>query len=131
MSKNRPLELLERGARIDPELVDERPARVLVGLQGLRLPARPVQRRHQVAAQTLAQRVLGDERLELPDQLVVAPEGEVGVDAELDRRQLHLLQPGDCGLGEALVGEVRQRRGPSTARARRGAAPPRRPRGRA
>ena len=87
-------------------------ARILVGVQGLRLPARPVQRRHQIPPQTLAERVLGDQCLELSDQLVVAPEREVGVDPQLDRCQPDLLEPGDRRLGEALVGEVRERRAP-------------------
>ncbi len=112
LPKDRPLQLLERRARIDPELVDEGPARILVGVQGLRLPTRPVQRRHQIPPQALAERVLGDERLELSDQLVVAPECEVGVDPELDCCQPDLLEPGDGRLGEALVGEVRERRAP-------------------
>ena len=110
LPKDRPLQLLERRARIDPELVDEGPARILVGVQGLRLPTRPVQRRHQIPPQAFAERVLGDECLELPDQLVVAPEREVGVDPELDCCQPDLLEPGDRRLGEALVGEVRERR---------------------
>ena len=54
--------------------------------------------------------MLGDERLELADELVVAPEREVRVDPELDRRQPDLLEPGDRRLGEALVGEVGERR---------------------
>ena len=82
--KDRPLQLLERRARIDPELVDEGLARVLVGVQRLCLPAGPVQRRHQIPPEPLAERVLGDQCLELSDQLVVAPEREVGVDPELD-----------------------------------------------
>ncbi len=110
LPKDRPLQLLERRARLDPELVDEGPARILVGVQGLRLPTRPVQRGHQTPPQALAERVLGDERLELSDQLVVAPECEVGVDPELHRCQPDLLEPGDRRLGEALVGEVRERR---------------------
>ena len=112
LPKDRPLQLLERRTRLDPELVDEGSARILVRVQGLRLPARPVQRRHQIPPQTFAERVLGDECLELADQLVVAPEREVGVDPELDRCQPDLLEPGDRRLGEALVGEVRERRAP-------------------
>ena len=46
LPQNRALELLERRAQVDPELVDEGSARILVDVQGLRLPTRPVQRRH-------------------------------------------------------------------------------------
>ena len=68
--EDRPLELLKRRARVDSEPVDERPARVLVRLERLGLPAAPVQRRHQLAPESLAERFLRDERLELSDQLV-------------------------------------------------------------
>ena len=112
LAKDRPLELLKRRARLDSELVDERPARVLIDGEGLGLPARPVQRGHQTHPQVLAERVLGDECLELCDQLVVAPEREVGIDSQLDRRQPDLLEPGDRGLREVLVGKVRERRAP-------------------
>ncbi len=40
----------------------------------------------------------------------MTPEREVGVDPELDCSQPDLLEPGDRRLGEALVGEVRERR---------------------
>ena len=41
LAEHRPLELLERGARLDPELLDEHLAGVAVGLERLRLPAAP------------------------------------------------------------------------------------------
>ena len=50
--------------------------------------------------------------LQLCDQLVVAPEREVGLDPQLDRRQPDLLQTSDRRLGEALVGEVGERGAP-------------------
>ena len=73
------------------------------------LPAAAVEREHQLAAQALAKGVLGNERLELGHQLVIATDRQVGVDAILDRRQTKLLQPGDLALRERLVPEVRQR----------------------
>ena len=54
--------------------------------------------------------MLRDECLELGDELVVAPQREVGVDAELGRREPDLVESGDRRLGEALVPEVRERR---------------------
>ena len=56
-------------------------ARRLVGLERLGLAAAAVQREHQLAAQVLAQRVLSHQRLELADELGVAAEREVGLDA--------------------------------------------------
>ena len=108
--EDRPLQLLERRARIYPELVHECPTRILVGVQRLRLPARPVERGHHRPPQALAKRVLDDQCLELSNQLVVAPERKVGVDPELYCREPDLVEPADGRLGEALVGEVRERR---------------------
>ena len=54
--------------------------------------------------------MLAHERVELADQLVLAPEREIGVDPNLQPRQTRLLQAGDLGLSERLVGEVSQRR---------------------
>ena len=56
--------------------------------------------------------MLSDECLELSNQLVVAPECQVGVDPKLDCCQPDLFESGDGRLGEALVGEVRKRRAP-------------------
>ena len=99
----------ERGAGLDAEPVDEGRACRLVRLERLGLPARPVQGEHQLGTEVLAERVQADERLELADQLRVASVREIELDPLLDARQAKLLQTGDLGLGEALVGEVRQR----------------------
>ena len=56
--------------------------------------------------------MLGDEALELADQLGPGAEGQVGLDPLLQADQPQLLQPGDLGLGERLVAEVGQRRPP-------------------
>jgi hypothetical protein len=58
-------------------------ARGLVGLERLRLPARAIERQHQLPAQPLAQRLLGDQRLQLADQLAVAAAGQIGLDPVL------------------------------------------------
>jgi hypothetical protein len=57
-------EALKSRARIDPKLVDEECACVPKGLQSVRLPSRAVQREHQLGAQPLAQRMVGDQALE-------------------------------------------------------------------
>ena len=66
------VQLLKLGARLDPELVDERAARVAERLQRLRLPAAAVEREHPERADPLAQRCQRGERLELADR----PRGE-------------------------------------------------------
>jgi hypothetical protein len=110
-----PLQLLQGRARLDAQIVDERAARLAVGLQRLRLPTGPVQRRHQGAAQALPERMLCDERLELPDDVPVTAQGEVGIDPHLDGHEPDLLQPRDARPGEALVRDVGQRRAPPQA----------------
>ena len=81
------MQLAEGRARLDPELVHQRAAGVLVGLERLGLPAGAIEREHQLRAQPLAQRILGDERLQLADELGVAAGLEVGVDALLEHGQ--------------------------------------------
>ena len=58
--------------RIDPELLVESLACALVRLERLGLPARPVQREHQLAVKPLPQGMLSDEALELRDEARVA-----------------------------------------------------------
>ena len=91
---------MQRPAGLDPELLDQRPARVAVDVERLGLATRAVEREHELAAQALAQRVLGDQRLELADELGVAAERELGVDALLERRHAQLLEARDLRLGE-------------------------------
>ena len=78
-------ELAEALARLDAELVDERAPCVLVGLQRVRLAVAAEQREHQLGAQTLAVRVLGDQRRQAADHVGVAPQREVGLDLLLER----------------------------------------------
>ena len=49
----RPLELAQPLARLDPQLLDQCPAGVLVGLQRVRLAVRAVEREHQLRAEPL------------------------------------------------------------------------------
>ena len=78
-------------------------------MQRVSLPAAAVEREHQLAAQPLAEHVLGDQRLELRHQLVMAAERQVGVDAILERREPQLLQPGDLALRVRLAAEIGER----------------------
>ena len=74
------LKLAQLWTRLDAEFVDETGAGSLIHVQSLRLPARTVQRHHELAQEALPQRVLGDEPLELADDVAVATELEIGVD---------------------------------------------------
>ena len=96
------------GARLHPDLLDERRARGAVRVQRLGLAPGVVQREHSLRVQALAQRVRRHQRLELPDQLAVPTGLEVGVDRHLRRAQPQLLQPADRGGGERLVRQIGQ-----------------------
>ena len=61
------LDLLEGSTRLEPELVAQHHAGVLVGAERLCLPPLPVERNHQLAAEPFAQRLRCDQLLELPD----------------------------------------------------------------
>ena len=105
MGEDRLLQLPERRRGLEAELLVENLPRRAIRLEGLRLAAAAVQRQHQLATQTLAQRMLCHERLELADQLGVPSAGEVGVDAVLEQCQSQLLEPADLPLRERLEGE--------------------------
>ena len=81
-------------------------ARVPVGGERLGLPARAVQREHELAAQALPQRMLGDEGLELADHVLGPAERDVGVDPVRDAGEPEVLETGDLGLGEELASHV-------------------------
>jgi hypothetical protein len=99
--EHRLLQLLQLRSRLDAQLVHERPAGVLVDVQRVGLAARAVEREHELAAQALAQRIPGDERLELADEVCIPPCLEVRLDALLERRQSLGLQVGDAGWANA------------------------------
>ena len=67
LPEDRAVERLKLGSRLDPELVDQCPARVVERSERLGLPGALVEREHQVAAQLFAQRVRPDEGLDLRD----------------------------------------------------------------
>ena len=52
--------------------------------------------------------MLGDERLEVADELVMESELEVGFDPLLLGREMELVQPCDLRLGEVRVSKLRQ-----------------------
>ena len=110
LSQDRLLELSERTPGLDPQLVDECVPAVSVRRERLGLPARAVEREHQLLARPLSERMLGDEGLELTDELAVPPGGEVCVDPLLEAAQVELVQSGDLALGEVRIGELGQGR---------------------
>ena len=110
MAEHRSLELLQGRPRLDAKLLDQRRPRRLVGGQRLRLPPRPVEGEHQLAAEPFPQRVLGDQALELGDELRTLAALEIGVDPPLLRRETELLEPRGLFAREGLKCEIGERR---------------------
>jgi hypothetical protein len=109
LAQDRVVQGAQLGRRLDADLVDQRPAGLAIGLQRLGLAAGPVEREHPLRVQALAQRVLHQQRVDLGDDPVVAPGGELGVDGELGGGQPQLLEAPDLGARERLVRHVDQR----------------------
>ena len=84
-------------------------ARLPVGLERLGLAPAAVERQQPLRVNALAQRVLGQQRLDLADDLLVAARGQVGVDRQLGGGQAQLLEPADLRARERLVGDVGER----------------------
>ena len=86
-----PLELRERppGSRPSSSTSDLAPP---VGGERVRLAPGAIEREHQLAAKALAQRLRGDQRLELADEVGVAPERELGLDPLLEGAPAELLE---------------------------------------
>ena len=97
LAQDRALELLQRRARLDPELLDEQPAALPVARERLGLAAAAVEREHQLAAQLLAQRLLVDERLSSATSALVLAELELGLDPRLERVEPELREPAAAG----------------------------------
>ena len=103
------LEGAELRRRLEPELVERR-ARVAVGVERVCLPAGAVQGEHQLAAEPLAMRMRGDERLELAHEGGVPPVLEIGVDPRFEGGEPALVEPRRLRPRERRVRDVRERR---------------------
>ncbi|HEY7692075.1 MAG TPA: cupin domain-containing protein [Gaiellaceae bacterium] len=109
LAENGAFELAQLRRRLDPELVERRPRR-LVGVQRLFLATGAVEREHLLPPKGLAERMLGDQSLQPAQQGVVTTERELGVAEQLDGVQPPLLQPFPPALRQRLGGEIRERR---------------------
>ncbi len=104
------LQALQLGPGFDTQLFDELGARRLIRVKGLCLAAGAVKGENLLAAERLAKRMLGDERLELAHDVTVPAELEIGLDPFLESVDSKLLETADLRLGELLEGELRERR---------------------
>ncbi len=108
LHEDRHLDVAQLPTRLDAQVLDEGVARGLVRGQRVRLPTRTVERDHQLSPESLPVRVACDEGLELGD-VDVAAEGELGIDAVLDRRDACLLEARHLADRESLACEVGER----------------------
>src|SRR5262249_41669151 len=106
LAEDRALELAQLAARLDPEPIDERATRGLVGLERLRLPARAVEHEHQLPAQVLTQRIGSHQALELTRELEATAQPDLAVAPPLARPRAQLLDPRDLRRRDPLVGET-------------------------
>ena len=124
--EHRQLKLAQLRARFDGQLLDQQRPPLLVGLERVRLATATVEGDHQLPAEPLAHRMLGDELLELGAHDGVTPERELGIDPVLDglypeRLEAARLQPRErlglqVGQGPAApqrLGFPQQSRGPA------------------
>ena len=103
------LEPFERRPGLERELVGEETAALLVHLQRVGLPARAVEREHQLAAQALAERIRRHQPLQLRDELRVSAKLELRVDALLKRAEAQPLETIGLGAREVLIAKVGKR----------------------
>ena len=85
LPQDRLMQLPQLGAGLHADRLHESRARVPIGRQRFRLPARAIQREHLLRPQSLAQRLIGDQRPELAEHLAVATRDQVGLDRQLSR----------------------------------------------
>ena len=125
LPQDRQLELLQRLARVDTELVGEPLPRPGVGCQRVSLPVTPIEGGHQLAPEPLAHRVLEHRPIQLRHQSGVLAQREPYVVGVLLCHQAQLVEPDRLRLGEGRTPDVGQ--GGSAPQAERLLAASRRP----
>ena len=93
LAQDGPLERPQRLARVESETLGEERPRSTVGRDRFGLTLRVVERQHQLAPQAFAQRLLGDETLQLGDERRVTAERQLRVDPILQGEEPQLVQP--------------------------------------
>jgi hypothetical protein len=81
------MQLLECGAGLDPELVNELLPRAPERVKCVTLPAVTVEREHEQCTELFSKRIRRRELPQSPDDLCVPAESELGLDLQLERRE--------------------------------------------
>ena len=100
------LQLLQRGRRVEPQLVGQGPAMVLERPEGVGVSPAAVEGEHELGLEGLPGRVLGAQRFQLRDELGCPAAGQLGVHQGLVGDDPELAQPLGLGSGPVLVGEL-------------------------
>jgi hypothetical protein len=106
-----PLEIPQRRWRLDPELVVEHAPERLIRIECLCVSPRPIQGEHVLGAEPFAQRMTGDQALQLTDDISMIAKREICLDPPLERRCPKLFQTRALVACEGLR-ELRQCRPP-------------------
>ena len=109
MAEDRPLELAELRARLDPELVAELRMGAAIRLECVGLALRAVQSEHQLPPDLLAVGMPGDQRRELRDECNVVTERKPGLVSELFGDEPQLREPLPLGADEPDEREAGER----------------------
>jgi hypothetical protein len=109
VGEDRLLEPLQLRPRLETKSVDELTPGVGVDLEGVRLATRPVERGHQLGAESLAERSGAHQLPQLAYQFAVAAGAQVGVDASLEHVEPRLLQVRRLPSEEALARQIGER----------------------
>ena len=106
LPQDRQLELLQRLARVDAELVREPLPRPGVGCQRLSLPITPIEGSHELAPEPLPHRVLENRPVQLRHQSGVLAQREAYVVGVLLRHEAQLVEPDRLRFGEGRSPDV-------------------------
>jgi hypothetical protein len=101
------------GPGLDAELFDQKAAGVGEQRQSFSLPAAHVQSQHQQAAEPLAQRMIGDQRLQFGHNVaVMAASRQFRIEPVFQHGQAPVFQPADLSLKPWHKREILERRAP-------------------
>ena len=110
MPKDRLLEILERGAWLDAELVNQETSGLAVNAQRIGLTARAVESAHELPTEPLPKRVRADKSLEFPDELGMPSEPEIRFEPLFERAKAELLEAEYFCLREGFLRKIDKRR---------------------
>ena len=104
-----PVDIAQFGPWFDAEFIDECPACLPVGIQGLRPPAGLGQRKHELGVEPFLQRVPGRHLQQLREQFLMVPQPEPRIEAVLEHLEAQPLKARDELAAQNLRGHVQQR----------------------